>query len=213
MKINQFSKETGLSPRAIRLYEEKGILKSQREPGNKYRIYSPNQIPVGQNINRLRQLGFTLRDIANLLLVSPNLKVSDLNDNVHAHLARLKYQVDETKMKISETEKLLHALEVEKPLTKKQTRFFEGFSHAVLRKSAISYTHAYLKRKKLGHDEELQMVAGAYAHLFLMAAAQGRVEEFAKSHSLIAKCLKNIGEIHLADRHLKLANAYTKMKF
>jgi putative AdoMet-dependent methyltransferase len=52
MKINEFSKATGLSPRAIRLYEEKGLLKSQREPENRYRIYSQKQISF---FEKLRQ--------------------------------------------------------------------------------------------------------------------------------------------------------------
>jgi hypothetical protein len=55
------------------------------------------------------------------------------------------------------------------------------------------------------------MLASSYAHLFLMAAAQGSMKEFSDSHKLISKCLTKIGEDRLSQRHLKVANAYAKM--
>lgn len=211
MKINEFSKATGLSPRAIRLYEEKGLLKSLREPENRYRIYSQKQISVGKTIKTFRQIGFSVKDILAILKVSPELKIQDVKNDLQAHLIRLKYQLHEAKNKIVETENLIYSLNKEKPLTKKQVQLFEGFSHSVLRKSSANYTQAYLKRENLGHDEELQMLASSYAHLFLMAAAQGSMKEFSDSHKLISKCLTKIGEDRLSQRHLKVANSYAKM--
>ena len=171
-----------MSARAIRLYEEKGLLKSQRDPENKYRIYSHKQVSKGKTINSFRKLDFSVNDILALLKVSPDLKIQDLKKQVQAHLIKLKYQLEEAKRKIVETENLICSLNEEKPLTKKQAQLFEGFSHSILRKSSVNYAQAALKRVKLGHDEELQMLAGSYAHLFLMAAAQGTMKEFSQSH-------------------------------
>lgn len=131
MKINEFSKATGLSPRAVRLYEEKGLLKSQREPENRYRIYSQKQISVGKTIKTFRQIGFSVKDILAILKVSPELKIQDVKNDLQAHLIRLKYQLNEAKNTIVETENLIYSLNKEKPLTKNKFSF--------LRDSAILF--------------------------------------------------------------------------
>lgn len=211
MKINEYAKAVGLTPRAIRLYEEKGLITSQRNQNNKYRFYNQNQILIGKKISELRKLGFTVIDVLSLLKQSPDLNLKDIKKNMNMHLTKLNYQIDELKSKVSETEKVIKSIEGQKSLSKNQKNIFTGFTHAILNKSAFDYCQFYLKKEILSSDEELQMIACAYTHLFLNAAAQANMKEFAKAHKLISTCLARIKEENLAKRHLSLSNAYSKM--
>ena len=211
MKINEYAKAVGLTPRAIRLYEEKGLIASQRNQNNKYRFYNQSQIPIGKKISELRNLGFSVTDILSLLEQSPDLNLKNIKKNMNMHLVKLNYQIDELKIKASETKKILNSVQSQNTLSKKQKNIFTGFTHAALNKSAFDYCQFYLKKETLSSDEELQMLACAYAHLFLNAAAQTNTKEFAKTHKLISTCLTRIKEENLAKRHSNLSKAYSKM--
>ena len=50
MQVKDVEKLTGLSTKAIRLYEEKGLIRVERNPRNGYRNYSP------KNVQQLRLL-------------------------------------------------------------------------------------------------------------------------------------------------------------
>ncbi len=62
MKINDVEKETGLSQKAIRLYESKGLLVIARDE-NGYRNYSDENIKVLKIIKRFRSVGVSIADI------------------------------------------------------------------------------------------------------------------------------------------------------
>jgi hypothetical protein len=81
------------------------------------------------------------------------------------------YTIDEMNSKANHTLELLKNLEAKKTLTKKQLKIYKAFSHATLKRSASSYAHHNLKQPSLDQDEELQLLACAYANLFLAAPA------------------------------------------
>lgn len=62
MKINDVEKLTGLTQKAIRLYESQGLLKVSRD-GNGYRNYSEEDIKLLRNIKVLRSVGISVSDI------------------------------------------------------------------------------------------------------------------------------------------------------
>ncbi len=62
MKINEAVKRTGLSKKAIRLYEAKGLLQVQRI-ANGYRDYTEADIEILQRIKLLRLVGVPISDI------------------------------------------------------------------------------------------------------------------------------------------------------
>jgi effector-binding domain-containing protein len=66
--IGRFSLITRLSPKALRLYDERGLLVPEiKDLCTGYRYYSGAQIPRGVSIKTLCSLGFSLRDIGVLL--------------------------------------------------------------------------------------------------------------------------------------------------
>lgn len=211
MNIKKFAESTGLTPRAIRFYEEKGILQSRRDPENKYRIYGNDEIVVAKRISQFRKMGFSIDDIAEMLKASHDLSVGRVKKNLESNLDKLHQEMSVLQRKINDTESLVAASKKMNPLTSRQKKAFKTAAFSDLNRWTLDYVEECLTRKKLGHDEELQMVACAYADLVLKAVNQGDLNDLGNSHALISKCLVKIQESRLGKRHAKLSEAYFRM--
>lgn len=102
LTIGQAAKDTGLTPKAIRLYERRGLIRTpSRSPGG-YRLYNSEDIDTMAFIRRARSLGLSLDDIAGILAMqqsrtSPCASVRDMLtqrlqdiDDTIAHLTVLR---------------------------------------------------------------------------------------------------------------------------
>ncbi|MFC4303656.1 MerR family transcriptional regulator [Cohnella boryungensis] len=67
MKIKEAADKLGISPRAIRLYEKRGLLSPAKQEGNRYRVFADNDIWRLQTIVSLREAGMSLNDIKHAL--------------------------------------------------------------------------------------------------------------------------------------------------
>ncbi|HFU4204801.1 TPA: MerR family transcriptional regulator [Streptococcus suis] len=67
MQVKDVEKLTGLSTKAIRLYEEKGLIEVARNPVNDYRDYSEENVRQLRLIKLLRYFEFSLAEITALL--------------------------------------------------------------------------------------------------------------------------------------------------
>jgi DNA-binding transcriptional MerR regulator len=92
--IGDLSAEFGISPRAIRFYEDQGLLRPQRIGGN--RIYGAGDRARLQLILRGKRLGFALADIKELL---------DLYDVDADHLEQLRATLAKGRTRIAELER------------------------------------------------------------------------------------------------------------
>jgi DNA-binding transcriptional MerR regulator len=61
--IGDVAKETGLSLRTIRYYEELGLLRPKSRTAGHFRLYAESDIVRLQAIQTLKELGYTLKDI------------------------------------------------------------------------------------------------------------------------------------------------------
>lgn len=66
-KIGQLAKEAGISIRTLRYYDEMGILTPSFVSDAGYRYYNEDDIMKLHHITTLKQLGFTLGQIRNVL--------------------------------------------------------------------------------------------------------------------------------------------------
>ena len=66
MLLNEIANEVGMTKRAIKYYEEKGLL-SVNKSNNGYRDYSPNDVDTLKRISVYRKLGVSVKDIKSLL--------------------------------------------------------------------------------------------------------------------------------------------------
>ncbi|TEA45631.1 MerR family transcriptional regulator [Bacillus sp. BH2] len=67
LNIKEVSEKTGLTKKAIRYYEEIGLIKVNKDSHNQYRIYGINDVEKLKTIAFFRDLDFTLNQIKNIL--------------------------------------------------------------------------------------------------------------------------------------------------
>ncbi len=68
MKINEVDEVVGIGKKAIRYYEQEGLLSPSRNPQNGYRDYNDTDIQHLLRIKLLRKLGFPLEEIRQMQL-------------------------------------------------------------------------------------------------------------------------------------------------
>jgi DNA-binding transcriptional MerR regulator len=110
--IGDLAAELGVSPRAIRFYEDQRMLSPQRVGGN--RVYGVGDRARLKLILRGKRLGFALSDIKEML---------DLYDFDADHLEQLKVTLQKGRARIGELEQQLHEITV----TLQELRDIESF--------------------------------------------------------------------------------------
>lgn len=87
MRIGEVAAETGLSVKAIRYYEQVGLIYSKRDD-NRYRIYEQQALQQLRFIKTARELGFTVEECQQLLRLwsDQNRKSSDVKALAMKHL-------------------------------------------------------------------------------------------------------------------------------
>jgi DNA-binding transcriptional MerR regulator len=105
VKIGDFSRASQLSIKTLRHYHDAGLLEpSEVDPGNGYRYYSEDQIPVAQVIRRLRDLQMPVAEVK-AVLATPDPEAR--NRLIAAHLDRLETELAQTRTAVLELRELL----------------------------------------------------------------------------------------------------------
>lgn len=120
--IGQLAKKTGLTARAIRFYEAKGLLKSHYRGDNDYRFYSKAELSQALQIKNFRNLGFTLGEIAELLTQDPALKTTNLQSSLAKKLTVLQAEQLQAAERIHRLETLIASLTTAHKLSEPQRR-------------------------------------------------------------------------------------------
>jgi DNA-binding transcriptional MerR regulator len=89
-KVGELARRTGVSVRALHHYDAVGLLRPSRRAGSGHRLYAAADVARLQQICSLRQLGFSLEEIASCL-GRPGLGPLEV---VRLHIARLREQLD-----------------------------------------------------------------------------------------------------------------------
>jgi DNA-binding transcriptional MerR regulator len=69
LKIGQLARQAGVTAKAIRFYEAKGILTPPKRAANGYRIYGAGVVDVLQFIKQATSLGLTLAEIKDIIAI------------------------------------------------------------------------------------------------------------------------------------------------
>lgn len=93
----RLAQESGVHVETVRYYERLGLL---REPGRRpsgYRKYTPADLKRLRSIVRLKQYGFTLKEIRQLMDASnqPDASCGDVQERFRAKLAELRRKIDD----------------------------------------------------------------------------------------------------------------------
>ena len=105
MQIGAVGKRVGLSVDAIRFYERKALLPLPPRTQGGFRQYSENDVDTLSFIGRVQNLGFTLREVRDLL----NLRRSRLQPCAPVR-RRLEEKLGDIEQKVSDLQKLEHEL-------------------------------------------------------------------------------------------------------
>ena len=70
LKIGELARQTGLSIKAIRYYEWRGLLEQPSRTEAGYRLYGPEEVARLQFIQRAKLLGLTLEEIRELVALA-----------------------------------------------------------------------------------------------------------------------------------------------
>ncbi|MBU3020851.1 Zn(2+)-responsive transcriptional regulator [Aestuariibacter sp. A3R04] len=106
LKIGELAKRTGLTVDTIRFYEEQGLIRPSRRSAAGYRQFSQRDLEKLQFIQRTKAVGFTLKEIGELLA----LKLHP-DDHTCMEVKEVTEQkIDEVSKKINELEKIRSSL-------------------------------------------------------------------------------------------------------
>jgi DNA-binding transcriptional MerR regulator len=69
LKIGQLARQAGVTAKAIRFYERKGILPAATRAANRYRMYGADAAEILRFIKQATGLGLTLAEIKDILVI------------------------------------------------------------------------------------------------------------------------------------------------
>lgn len=97
MTIGKAARESGVSAKMIRHYESLGLLRQAKRTDAGYRIYDENDIHTLRFVRRARDLGFSIREIKDLLGLWRNRQRSsaDVRTIAQRHIADLESKIIE----------------------------------------------------------------------------------------------------------------------
>ena len=103
MTSGEIAKKAGVSQKAVRLYDEKGLLKPTDYSEGNYRLYDQAALEILEKIVALKQIGFSLEAIRDNLV---NGEASDIETALRMQLKQMeekRYQIDKVISAINRT--------------------------------------------------------------------------------------------------------------
>lgn len=105
LNIGEVAKQTGITVETVRFYEKQGLIAAPPRSVSGYRQYPPETVKRVQFIQNAKAVGFTLKDIAELLALhrKPGTSCSDIK-------LRATQKIEEVEQKIHELQNIRNAL-------------------------------------------------------------------------------------------------------
>ena len=133
MQIGVIAKKTGLSVDAVRFYERNSLLPSpSRTPGG-FRQYSDNDVETLEFIRSAQGLGFTLREIHELL----ELRGNRLQPCAPVR-RQLEQKLSQVRQKLADMKKLEHGLRLARRKCNQQIRRRSGHCPLLTKKNDVA---------------------------------------------------------------------------
>lgn len=105
LTIGQVAKQTGVTVETLRFYEKQGLIETPRRTSSGYRQYPQETVKRVRFIQNAKEVGFTLKDIAELLTLrqEPGTSCPDIK-------LRASLKIDEVDQKIRDLTRIREAL-------------------------------------------------------------------------------------------------------
>ena len=96
MTSGEIAKKVGISQKAVRLYDEKGLLKPSDYSEGNYRLYDKEAILILEKIIALKQVGFTLEEIYENLILGKNMDITESLNQQLELMEKKKQELEKT---------------------------------------------------------------------------------------------------------------------
>ena len=103
MTSGEIAKKAGVSQKAIRLYDEKGLLKPTDYSEGNYRLYDKAALQVLEKIVALKQIGFSLEEIRDNLIAGEAVDIEEALRLQLKVMEEKRYQIDKVIDSINRT--------------------------------------------------------------------------------------------------------------
>lgn len=96
---SELAKQGGINVESIRFYEKEGLLRKPPRTAGGYRVFSSDDVRRVRFIKRAQELGFSLREIKELLALSsePGTDCADVRERAMAKLADIDRRIADLK--------------------------------------------------------------------------------------------------------------------
>jgi DNA-binding transcriptional MerR regulator len=126
IQIGELAKKTRITPRTIKHYEDKGLLKPFKKTRGGFRLYQNDEVKLVERIRQLKKAGFSLKEVKEMKeidgIVEENIfeKVDD--NELNKMIKFLQSQLIKTEERLDETIKVKKGLEEIIEFLKKRKR-------------------------------------------------------------------------------------------
>lgn len=126
IQIGELAKKTRVTPRTIKHYEDKGLLKPFKKTRGGFRLYQNDEVKLVERIRQLKKAGFSLKEVKEMKeidgIVEENIfeKVDD--NELNKMIKFLQSQLIKTEERLDETIKVKKGLEEIIEFLKKRKR-------------------------------------------------------------------------------------------
>jgi len=153
LRIGEFSKLCRVTVKALRYYDELGLLKPDYiDDENGYRYYKPDKLRKVSEIVRFKDMGFSLEQISHLILDNPG------PDEVYKMLAGKKSEIkgiiNSEENKIKSINSLMNELKGEKKMNEVKIKTLPNVTVASMRIKIDKYDDLYTLVPQMGKKME-----------------------------------------------------------
>lgn len=109
MKIGAVAKQARISVEAVRFYEKQGLINTPSRNESGYRVYSPDIINQLLFVARAKELGFSLKEIKELLILrdSPDITCAEIKKQTEKKIADIEGKITDLTIIKSSLDKLV----------------------------------------------------------------------------------------------------------
>jgi DNA-binding transcriptional MerR regulator len=158
LSIGRYARLTGLSPKALRLYDRLGLLHPARvDRDTGYRHYAPTQVDRGLAIRELRALDVPVTEIGPMLDAGPG----ELRGLLLAHQARLAVRAAALQASLARLQRLIEGKE--KPMSGEAVEAVDDATHRRLAVDLFNHTWRLLELEKRLPEQIDEMIAAVHA--------------------------------------------------
>jgi DNA-binding transcriptional MerR regulator len=157
LSIGQIAKQAGVTTRALRVYEEAGLLQSHTRGENGYRYYRHDQLELLERIKQFKTLGFSLSEIK--FLIQADIDPTKLKNKLALRLQSIAEQERDLSNQKSHIKKILSSLNnTSKGLGPSERRYimsqFEKLSIVVTGMKDLVLTANYIREhlRRVGQE-------------------------------------------------------------